>query len=220
MTDADWLVAARLALPDTARLTGLSRIQELGLDFGPRFPLHFVVESDLHLVIDRIFLHRTCELPPEDGAGVTAEAAFLAYCRWARFIDAIKVGDWLLHRGHVTVESIRALALQQQWRDGADEALCVLGHLDGDARSLKESETRAVLEFAGLPRPEVNPILTMEDGMVLVPDLLYAAWRTAVEYEGVQHQEDRTQYATDLDRYALMRSNGLAYVQASKERLD
>ena len=49
MTDTDWLKAARLALPQKARLTGITRIQQLGLDFGPRRPLHFVLEGDLHL---------------------------------------------------------------------------------------------------------------------------------------------------------------------------
>ena len=145
MSDDDWLTAARLTLPATALLTGISRIQELGLDLGPRYPLHFVVEGDLHLVLDRIFLHRTVELAPNDGAGVTPEAAFLAYCRWARFIDAIKVGDWLLRHGHATVDSIGALALAQPWRDGVRESLLVLDHLDGRSRSLRESEMRALL---------------------------------------------------------------------------
>src|SRR5688572_18771869 len=38
------LAAARLALPPHAQLTGISRIRELGLDFGPRLPIHFVVQ--------------------------------------------------------------------------------------------------------------------------------------------------------------------------------
>ncbi len=43
MTAADWLEAARLALPADARVTGITRLQLLGLDFGPRLPLRFVV---------------------------------------------------------------------------------------------------------------------------------------------------------------------------------
>jgi hypothetical protein len=39
---------------------------------------------------------------------------------------------------------------------GADEALWVLGWLDGDSRSLRESEMRSSLVFAGLPAPESN----------------------------------------------------------------
>ncbi len=36
-------------------------------------------------------------MPPEDGTGVSAEAAFVAHCAEARVIDAIKVGSALLH---------------------------------------------------------------------------------------------------------------------------
>ena len=77
---ADTIRAARLALPPGARTTGITRIQELGLDVGPRAPLHFVVEGDHHLVLEDVFLHRTVLMPPEDGEGVSAEAAFVAHC--------------------------------------------------------------------------------------------------------------------------------------------
>lgn len=36
MSEADWFVAAGMALPDRAHLTGTSRLQQLGLDHGPR----------------------------------------------------------------------------------------------------------------------------------------------------------------------------------------
>ena len=52
MTFADRLRAARLALPPDARTTGITRLQELGLDHGPRWPLHFVVQGDLHLALE------------------------------------------------------------------------------------------------------------------------------------------------------------------------
>ena len=64
MSDADWVRAARLALPEEAHLTGISLIQELGLDYGPRKPIHFVVAGDLHLAFEGVFLHRTKALAP------------------------------------------------------------------------------------------------------------------------------------------------------------
>lgn len=219
MTPGDWVAAAVLALPGQARLTGITRIQHLGLDFGPRLPVRFVVEGDLHLAFDEIFLHRTKRLPPTDDVGVTPAAAYVAYCRRARVVDAVKVGDWLLHQGHTTVSQVRDLALTEQWRDGADEALWVLEHLDGDARSLPESETRAVLSFAGLPAPLVNRRLTLDDDLVLIGDLVYEEWRTVVEYEGAQHQEVRGQYVSDLDRYATLRRHDVGYVQVTHEKL-
>lgn len=219
MTPDDWVEAAVLALPDRARLTGITRIQQLGLDFGPRLPVRLVVEGDLHLAFDQIFLHRTKRLPPTDDEGVTPAAAFIAYCRRARVIDAIKVGDWLLHHGHMTSTELRDLALAEQWRDGASEALWVLDHLDGDSRSLPESETRAVLTFAGLPVPEVNRRLSLDEDLVLIGDLVYEQWRLVIEYEGSHHQLQRAQYVSDLDRYAAMRRHDLAYVQVTQEKL-
>lgn len=218
MTPDDWVRAACLALPARARLTGITRIQQLGLDYGPRLPVRFVIEGDHHLAFDQIFLHRTRRLPPTDDVGVTPAAAYLAYCRSARVIDAIKVGDWLLHRGHATKSEIHDLALSQQWRDGADEALWVHDHLDERSRSLPESECRALLSFSGLPPAEVNRRLPIDD-VDLVGDLVFAQWRTVVEYEGSHHQEDRGQYSSDIDRYAAMRRHDLGYVQVTSERL-
>ncbi|WP_244930565.1 hypothetical protein [Nocardioides sp. W7] len=221
MTDEDWVTAAKLALPAGAHLTGVTRIQQLGLDYGPRLPVRFVVEGDLHLAYHEIFLHRTVRLPPTDDVGVTPTAAFIAYCSRARVIDAIKVGDWLLHHGHTTVERIRDLALAELWRPGAHEALWALDHLDGRARSLPESETRAVLVFAGLPAPEVNVAVDVGEDVGVIGDLLYRPYRVLVEYEGRQHQEDRDQYNSDLARYALLRDAAAdyGYVQVTHEKL-
>ena len=219
MSDSDWINAAMLALPANAHLTGISRIQKLGLDFGPRRPIRFVVAGDLHLRIDGIFLHRTKALPPLDEHGVAPAAAFIAYCSRARVIDAIKVGDWLLHEGHLTLDAVRALALSATWRDGAHEAVWMLDHLDGRSRSLKESETRAILDFAGLPRVEVNAQVDVNEEVVVIGDLVYRPWTVVVEYEGRQHQEDRARYVADLDRYALMRAANVPYVQVTQEKL-
>jgi hypothetical protein len=220
MTQADWWRAAALTLPSAARTTGITRLQQLGLDFGPPLPLRFVIEGDLHLDIDGIFLHRTRSMPPGDQAGVCAEAAFLAYCARCRLVDAIKVGDWLLYRGHTSVSAVRDLAVAQPWRAGAREVLFVLDHLNVAARSLKESELRAILVGAGLPCPEVNVPVADSRSPGFVVDLWYAAWRVAVEYEGSHHQQDRAQYNSDIHRYAVIRRIGVRYVQATKEKLE
>lgn len=219
MTDDDWVAAARLALPPYAHLTGLSRIQLLGLAFGPRLPVRFVVEGDLHLAFENVFLHRTRRLAPTDDVGVTPAAAFIAYCARARVIDAIKVGDWLVHHDHTTIAEIRDLALSALWRDGADEAIWILEHLDPRSRSLKESEVRAVLAFAGLPTPACNVVIPVDDDVTIIGDLWYAEWRVLIEYEGGQHQEERAVYLSDLDRYEVLRAARIRYVQVTKERL-
>lgn len=218
LTDEHLLAAARLALPDHACLTGITRIQQLGLDFGPRRPLHFVVHGDLHLVLPGVFLHRTVLLAPSADGSVCVAAAYLSYCATARLIDAIKVGDWLLAHRHTTIDDIQDLALSAPWRDGAPEAYWTCDFLDTRSASLKESETRSVLEFAGLRPLGVNavvPGLPVE----VFSDLVYDDPLGVVEYEGEQHQRDRSQYTGDIDRYALFRRYDVPYVQATKEKL-
>lgn len=219
MSEDDWIAAARLALPTSAHLTGITRLQQLGLDFGPRRPLRFVVQGDLHLDLDGVFLHRTKQLPPTDTVGVTVAAAYLSYCAHSRVLDAIKVGDWLLRHGHTTIDEIRTLALSGLWRHGADEAVWILDHLDSRSRSLMESELRPLLTFAGLAPPEVNVAIDVGESVEVIGDLVYREWRTVVEYEGSQHQVNRSQYSSDLDRYAMMRAADVRYVQVTKERI-
>lgn len=213
------VAAARLALPATAAVTGATRLRTLGLDLGLDDPLHFVLEGDLHLTPRGVFVHRTVEMPPTRDGGVEPCAAFVAFCRTARFLDAVKVGDWLLHAGLTSIDELIEFAEAQIWRDGAPEALMVAGELDGAARSLPESELRVILIAAGLPAPEVNVVVDPAADELTIADLFYEWLRLAIEYEGTQHQLDRDQYGVDIDRYAAMRASGVAYVQVTKEKL-
>ncbi len=179
--------------------------------------MRFVIRGDHHLDLEGVFLHRTKHLPPTDEVGVTPAAAFIAYCARGRVIDAIKVGDWLLRNNHMTIDEVRALALHELWRPGAHEAIWILEHLDGRARSLPESEVRTLLVAAGMPWPALN--VAVDDEGQVVCDLVYKKWRTVVEHEGCQHQEDRRQYTLDLGRYAWMRGHDIAYVQSTHEKL-
>lgn len=221
MTGLDWIAAATLAMPARAQLSHITRIQALGLDFGATKPLRFTVAGDLHLDLDDIFLHRTEVLPPLDDVGVTPAAAFIQYCADARMIDAIKVGDWLLHGRHMTLLEVAELARRDHWRPGARQVRRVLHHLDGGSRSLKESETRAVLVFSGLPKPDVNRDVRNGRGELLgYGDLVYLLWKLLVEYEGRQHLTDLSQWNSDIDRYQDFRDDGWRYVQVTNEKLD
>ncbi|MEV7398588.1 hypothetical protein [Aeromicrobium sp. NPDC092404] len=219
MSDLDQIAGAKLAMPNRAQLSHLSRIQALGLAFGPVTPVRFTVAGDLHLDLDDVFLHRTEVLPPLDDVGVTPAAAFLQYCSDARMIDAIKVGDWLLHRRHMTILEAGELARRDHWRPGARQVRRVLPHLDAASRSLKESETRALVVFAGLPRPEVNVDLVLNGRHLGCVDLLFRIWLLVLEYEGRQHAETVEQFNIDITRYAGFRDELVAYVQITNEML-
>jgi hypothetical protein len=219
MTWSDHVEAARLALPPSARTTGATRLRQLGLKVGPPFPLHFVVAGDLHLTLDGVFLHRTVKMPPHDEDGVSAEAAFIAFCAEARLIDAIKAGSVLLNKTAMDRRLLERMLAEEPWRRGAAEASYVLPFLEGDCRSLPESELFAYVLFAELPVPAVNQVIELSDGAAVTPDLWFAGHGLAVEYEGEHHQDDRAQYNADIDRYAAYRRSGVPYEQVTKERL-
>ncbi|UFN43964.1 hypothetical protein [Nocardioides okcheonensis] len=217
MSWADHVQAAQLALPDGARTTGTTRLRQLGLGVGAPFPLHFVVEGDLHLVLDGVFLHRTVKMPPHDESGVSIEAAFVAFCAEARLIDAIGLGCFLLNKHHLDGTLLERLLDAEPWRAGAREASYVGPFLDDRPRSIPEAELLAYVTFSGIAMPDVNQEVELPDGTVLTPDLWFAAQQLAVEYEGGHHQDDRPQYLADIDRYAAYRRTSTAYEQVTKE---
>lgn len=219
MSDADWIVAARLAMPRRAQLSHVSRIQALGLDIGSVKPVQFTISGDLHIDMPGVFLHRTEVLPPLDDVGVTPAAAFVQHCATARLIDAIVIGDWLLHHRHMTTLEVAELARRDHWRPGARQARSVLRHLDGGSRSLKESEVRALLVFAGLPVPEVNVPIVVDGELLGIVDLLIRCVMLALEYEGRQHAETIRQFNRDIQRYAVFRRHGLEYLQLTQEKV-
>lgn len=220
MTGNDWIAAATLAMPARAQLSHVSRLRALGLDIDEVKPVHFTVSGDLHLDMDGVFLHRTEVLPPLDDVGVTPAAAFIQYCATARMIDAIKVGDWLLHHRHVTMLEVAELARRDHWRPGARQVRRVLPHLDAASRSLKESEVRVLLVFSGLPAPEANVSLVIAGELIGIVDLLIRCVMLALEYEGRQHAESISQFNRDIHRYAAFRRHRVEYLQITNEMLE
>lgn len=217
MTPGDWVAAAFLTLPTDARLTGITRLQQLGIDHGPRRPLHFVVARDHHIATEGIMLHRTERMPFADDVAVTPTAAYIAYCTEATALDAIIVGDWLVHESHMTIEGLVELACRDDWRAGSAQACWIAPYLDGRSASPGESVLRSAVVFAGLPWPDLNVEITI-DGRRVIVDLAWLVWRVIAEYEGGHHQTDRRQYLIDIDRYGLIRTTDLTYLQFTKEQ--
>ncbi len=214
LTHDDRVLAARLATPSRARVSHLTRLQQLGLDHGPRLPLHLSIVGDHHLDLHDVFLHRTEVMPPCDDVGVSGTAALIGYAATARVVDLVTVGDWLLHHGLMTMPGLLELAWRDRWRPGARETLWIAPYLDGGSRSPGESETRALLQFAGLPRPQVNVRLA-DEPHAPTTDLWLPEWRVALEYEGSQHFTDPEQVRRDIGRYAWMRARDVAYLQVT-----
>ena len=75
-----------------------------------------------------------------------------------------------------------------------------------------------MVRFAGLPTPEPNAPISLGE-VVVHGDLWFPAYRCVGEYEGEQHQLDRGQYVSDIDRYALYQRHDVHLVQLTKETL-
>lgn len=98
----------------------------------------------------------------------------------------------------------------------ARRAPAILPWLHDRSWSPKESELRAYVHAAGLPKPEVNADVLAFDGTRLgIGDLWFPRWRVVAEYEGRQHAEDPVQFRKDIERYAGFRDNDIAYVQVT-----
>jgi len=86
--------------------------------------------------------------------------------------------------------------------------------LDGRADSPPESELRALIVLAGLPRPEVNAPITVA-GHTIHPDMCWPRHRVLLEYEGDHHRTDRQQWRGDIRRYSAARRESWAVLQAT-----
>lgn len=71
----------------------------------------------------------------------------------------------------------------------------------------------------GWPEPEVNPLLSFEDGWSVRPDLAYRQWRIAIQYEGQHHFTEAQQYASDIHRDDRLSQRGWETIRLSSRVL-
>ena len=151
------VAAARLVLPADAVLDGVSALHALGVAVGDARPLRFASAHRHQVRRPGIRVRRVRSLPPVDAHSscATAEAAFVAAARELDLVDAVAAGDWLgrstptrlcdaaaAHRGRGAVVARRASALVRERVD-----------------SVQETRLRLCLVLAGLPEPQVNPVV-------------------------------------------------------------
>ena len=78
---------------------------------------------------------------------------------------------------------------------------------------------RLCLVLAGLPEPEVNPIVFAGGRAVGRVDLFLGRWRVAIEYEGDQHRTDPRQWNVDIRRQEQLTADGCAIVRVTAQRM-
>jgi hypothetical protein len=135
--------------------------------------------------------------------------------------DLVALGDELLRRDRPLCSLAQ---LQEGTRipgiRGRRNLLVALPLLDGRAESRPESLLRVALIRAGLPRLLVNADLRSPDGTFLArPDLRFADYPVAVEYDGDGHRSDPRQWRRDVSRFARITDAGVDVVRATSDDL-
>ncbi len=98
--------------------------------------------------------------------------------------------------------------------------LTALELADAASESPKESELRAIVVLAGLPRPEANVTISGPDGRVVARvDLLFREYDEVLEYHGDHHRTDMRQWRRDRTREAELESLGYHVMEVTEHDL-
>ena len=104
-------------------------------------------------------------------------------------------------RPHTSIEELGA-AVEKFHGRGAARAASAWVLVRQGAESRPETLLRLLLQRAGLPEPQPNREVRDDMGRWLGrADLVYANFRTVVEYDGDQHRSNKAQYEKDIIRW-------------------
>jgi len=130
--------------------------------------------------------------------------------------ELVAAGDWLLRSGLATATSLAESIAARVDRRGTRALVAALELLDAASESPKESELRALVVLAGLPRPVANPTIRHDDGrFVARVDLLFEGYREILEYQGDHHRTDVAQWRRDRSREAELESLGFHVMEVT-----
>jgi hypothetical protein len=217
-----WL-AAQLPLRPESVLSHptASRILHLPLPraLSRALPAHVTTPRQIPRPRRRDIVTHHAWLPPEhtleiDGFRITtAERTYVDMASMLGFAQLVALGDVVMRDRGATQESLLAVAQARKSYPGRRSAIAAVAWLDAGAESPRESQLRVLLRRGGLPRPEVNGVITDEHGQFLARgDLVFRRERVIVEYDGAVHAP-MAQRAKDAARRALLREHGWIVVE-------
>lgn len=227
-------------LHPSAAFSHTTALAVLGVDLPGRWardPTLHLMHPSHHPVDSRrpdVAHHWRCADTPTrvlEGVRVTATAyAFVDMAALGASLEELAViGDSALqdHRepdrrrnrraGVVPLEVLRTGVMQRVGARGVVRAREALGLLRVGSDSPQETRLRLRLCAAGLPEPEVNPRIPLATGQRLRVDLVWAAAKVAVEYDGDQHRTDRRQWREDRERDASLRAEGWTVIRVTAD---
>ncbi|KRD05562.1 hypothetical protein ASE48_15325 [Mycobacterium sp. Root265] len=216
------LIRAEAAwLATNAPLAGVSAAAVLGTKWlNPAAPAE-IIRTDRHAppgMIVHTWTLADGELCSVRGIECTtpARTAFDLGRRYGDANLAVPLLDALMNATGLTAEAIARVAAAHPGARGVATLRSVLTLVDGGAESLPESRLRLLLVRDGLPRPETQ--IEFPELHIRV-DMGWREWKVAVEYDGVQHWNDRRQRSWDIDRIALLEDAGWSVVRVSAEMM-
>lgn len=133
--------------------------------------------------------------------------------------ELVAAGDWLLRTTWLTRTRLRSAIENHPDHRQRDKLLTALRLTDAAAESPKESELRAIVALAGLPAPEVNPVIMDGHSFVARVDLLFRAFDEILEYQGDHHRSDPAQWRRDRTREAELESLGFHVMEVTNADL-
>ena len=206
-----------LALPPDTIAAGVTGLQLLSIDVGPRLPMRFVATHPRQVRRRDVKVMRVKELPPNRDGITSPEHCWLLAASTLNLLDLVTAGDWLIRRRRTTVARLQS-AVQEYSGRGVVAARAAVKLVRERVDSPRETRLRLCLVLAGLPEPECNLIIGDDHGPMGRVDLVYLAYRLIIEYEGDQHRTDRNQWNHDIDRYEDFASDHWTLIRITSER--
>ena len=214
------VAAARLVLPTDALLDGVSALHALGVEVGDAHPLRFVSTHPHQVRRPGVHVRRVSSLPPGTQDGLVAPAhAFLAAAADLDLVELVAAGDWLVRldlTSWAELVDVTSAARGRHVRLARRAAGLVRDRVD----SPQETRLRLCVVLAGLPEPEVNPVIAVGGRRVGRVDLLLRRWRVVLEYEGDQHRTDKRQWNVDIGRQEQLGEGEWTLVRITHQRME
>ncbi|WP_162246810.1 endonuclease domain-containing protein [Phycicoccus sp. Root101] len=146
------------------------------------------------------------------GHRVTTEAwtwADLASLDGMSLTDLVIAGDAFVARVPSLLPELHALVAGRSVRRGVRTLRQAAGLIRVGSGSPMETRARLIFAEADLVEPELNAVISGEDGQFIArADFAWRVAKVVVEYEGDQHRTDRRQWQGDIARTRLLEALG------------
>jgi hypothetical protein len=125
--------------------------------------------------------------------------------------------DALKRAAPFSAEDVQLLAKRHSGARGLRQLRAALPLVDAGAASPKETWLRLLLIDAGLPAPETQIPVVVQNRTVAVVDMGWERFKVAAEYDGDQHRTSRRQYVWDRRRLKLLEGLGWIVIRVIAE---